>query len=459
VSNVTYNAANQLLGLNYLGIAETRQYNNLNQMTNLTAGSLINITYTYPAGANNGKISQQAVSGETVTYQYDSLNRLLSATSNQSWSESYGYDGFGNLLSKTPTGGAPTLSQAVNAATNQLVNVSYDANGNQLDGLYSYDAENRLALAPGIQYGYDSRNKRVWSGTTSGSTITQTVYFYGVDGQRLGIYSFTTPPSEGGSPELSAVAKSLGVYFGSKRVGTVTNGATASFTQDRLGSTGTYYPYGEARGTVPQDDVGFATYTNDSATGLDYADQRYYASNFGRFMSSDPGNAGGLSNPQSLNRYSYVLNDPINGSDPRGLCGVFLAGINTSPPASQDLQTFAEATGDITAFPYAGGGIPSDVADIMVQSGGFPTGTTLTALEAIALAAQSPGPINILAYSGGAAALQSAWRFLTPAIQARITSITYIDPGSFGTTLPVAANTTVFGDTSTLTNSFLNKLE
>src|SRR5208282_598139 len=32
VSNVTYNAANQLLGLNYLGIAETRQYNNLNQM-------------------------------------------------------------------------------------------------------------------------------------------------------------------------------------------------------------------------------------------------------------------------------------------------------------------------------------------------------------------------------------------------------------------------------------------
>jgi YD repeat-containing protein len=60
VSNVTYNAANQLLGLNYLGIAETRQYNNLNQMTNLTAGSLINITYTYPAGANDGKISQQA---------------------------------------------------------------------------------------------------------------------------------------------------------------------------------------------------------------------------------------------------------------------------------------------------------------------------------------------------------------------------------------------------------------
>jgi RHS repeat-associated protein len=322
VSNVTYNAANQLLGLNYLGTAETRQYNNLNQMTNLTVGSAMNITYTFPAGANNGKISQQtnSVSGETVTYQYDSLNRLLSATSSQSWSESYGYDGFGNLLSKTPTGGAPTLSQSVNAATNQIVGVTYDANGNQLTGGYGYDAENRLATATGIQYGYDSRNKRVWSGATSGSSVTQTVYFYGVGGQRLGIYSFTTPPSEAGAPQLSDGAKSLGVYFGGKRVGTVVNGATASFTQDRLGSNGSYYPYGEARGTVPQDDVGYATYTNDSATGLQYADQRYYASNFGRFVSPDPSRTSvGPKDPATWNRYSYTRSDPVNRYDPLGL--------------------------------------------------------------------------------------------------------------------------------------------
>jgi len=110
------------------------------------------------------------------------------------------------------------------------------------------------------------------------------------------------------------------VYFGGKRVGTVTNGATANFTQDRLGSNGSYYPYGEARGTVPQDDVGFATYTNDSATGLDYADQRYYASNFGRMMSPDPYKASaGPKDPGSWNRYSYVEGDPVNFYDPRGL--------------------------------------------------------------------------------------------------------------------------------------------
>jgi len=117
---------------------------------------------------------------------------------------------------------------------------------------------------------------------------------------------------------LSDFAKSLAVYFGGKRVGTVVNGATGSFTQDRLGSNGSYYPYGEARGTVPQDDVGYATYTNDSATGLQYADQRYYASNFGRFMSPDRHRPRNGIKPLRWNRYTYVLGDPINLADPRG---------------------------------------------------------------------------------------------------------------------------------------------
>ena len=79
VNNVTYNAANQLLTFN----TETHQYNNLNQMTRLTitGAQPLDISYNFPAGTNNGKIGTQTdnLSGETVTYQYDSLNRLLSA--------------------------------------------------------------------------------------------------------------------------------------------------------------------------------------------------------------------------------------------------------------------------------------------------------------------------------------------------------------------------------------------
>ena len=324
VSNVTYNPANQLLTLNYFGTAETRQYNSFNQMTSLTQGSST-ITYTFPTGTNNGKISQQSnsVSGETVTYQYDSLNRLLSA-SGSGWSETYGYDGFGNLLTKTPTGSAPTLSQSVNAANNQVVGWTYDANGNQtliargVTG--TYDAENRLVAAGGMQYGYDSRNKRVWSASISGNTMSQTVFAYGANGQKLGAYSFQVILLSNVTPTLTDSSKTLAVYFGGKRVGTTQGGGTGAFATDRLGSNGSYYPYGEARGTVPQDDVGFATYTNDSATGLEYADQRYYASNFGRFMSPDPYTAsGGPADPRSWNRYSYTRGDPVNRFDPWGL--------------------------------------------------------------------------------------------------------------------------------------------
>lgn len=50
------------------------------------------------------------------------------------------------------------------------------------------------------------------------------------------------------------------------------------------------------------------------------ADQRYYSSQYGRFMTPDPYRAsGGASDPQSWNRYAYVKGDPINHIDRRGL--------------------------------------------------------------------------------------------------------------------------------------------
>jgi RHS repeat-associated protein len=65
--------------------------------------------------------------------------------------------------------------------------------------------------------------------------------------------------------------------------------------------------------------VKFATYTRDSATGLDYADQRYYASTFGRFMTPDPAASSNVAEPASWIKYPYVVNDPINYYDPEGL--------------------------------------------------------------------------------------------------------------------------------------------
>ncbi len=284
----------------------------------------LDITYNFPAGTNNGKISSQKdnISVETVTYQYDSLNRLLSATSNQAWSETYGFDGFGNLTSKTPTGGAPTLSIAVDPATNHIVGQSYDSHGNQLMVGSGYDAENRLDHAPGVKYAYDSANKRIWRGTVdgNGNLTAQEVYFYGLDGQKMGRYPLQVNGGQSVTAVLadSSTTAALSVYFGRKKLGTYDRLGTAKFNAN--GQPQSFYPYGEDRGTVqPNDSLKFATYTRDTATGLDYADQRYYASNFGRFMSPDPYMASAATRaPQTWNRYAYTIGDPVNYADRRG---------------------------------------------------------------------------------------------------------------------------------------------
>jgi hypothetical protein len=84
------------------------------------AGSGENLTYNHPTGTNNGKVSSMynAVSGETVTYTYDSLNRMVAA-GGSGWGEAYTFDPFGNL------GG-------------------YDANGNAFLANVAYDVENRF---------------------------------------------------------------------------------------------------------------------------------------------------------------------------------------------------------------------------------------------------------------------------------------------------------------------------
>ena len=85
-----------------------------------------------------------------------------------------------------------------------------------------------------------------------------------------------------------------------------------------------FYPYGDEITGTANDHEKFGTYQRDAFSGLDYADQRYYASSYGRFNTADPymaaaNGANDPSTPGSWNKYAYVLGDPVNQTDRHGL--------------------------------------------------------------------------------------------------------------------------------------------
>ncbi|NWF91117.1 MAG: RHS repeat-associated core domain-containing protein [Ignavibacteriaceae bacterium] len=82
-----------------------------------------------------------------------------------------------------------------------------------------------------------------------------------------------------------------------------------------------YLPFGEIRtdvGTIAQTDFGF-TGQRDLGSDLGLMDYkaRFYSAYITQFSQPDT-IVPDLYNPQSLNRYSYVLNQPVNFSDPSG---------------------------------------------------------------------------------------------------------------------------------------------
>jgi RHS repeat-associated protein len=79
-----------------------------------------------------------------------------------------------------------------------------------------------------------------------------------------------------------------------------------------------HYPYGETWVPgAPGDQHRYTGHLRDAESGNDIAGARYYSSARGRWLGVDPV-PGDLANPQRLNRYAYVLNNPINYVDPDG---------------------------------------------------------------------------------------------------------------------------------------------
>ncbi len=355
-SSAAYTTANQLSSLTrFIGAvqscprgnvfnttSEIFKYNVNNQLTDIETGTAVGgipyqstlkdgsnyilAGYHYSATQNNGQITSMDDGRQvnSVTYQYDLLKRLVSATAGSNWTQTFGYDGFGNLTSKsTPSGSSELPLPGVNAAKNWLTGYTYDANGNV--GSYNnyslgYDPVNRLSYATTGSfietYAYDASNHRIERINSS----LDTVYFFSPSGALLSEFNC-----------LSTCTLIYNrIYFGGMVLGTDGAGVSGnppsalgdvSTWTDRLGSAQSTYPYGTDIGSYPSgaDAVDFATYTKEGSTGLEYAMNRYYSGGLGRFMTADSSPLETKpANPESWNRYGYAGRDPVNFNDPRG---------------------------------------------------------------------------------------------------------------------------------------------
>lgn len=321
-------------------------------------------SFSASATGDNGNVYQVVNNRDTTRTQsflYDSLNRINTAqSSGTQWGETFTIDAWGNLTNRAEISGKSNyepLNAAPATAQNQLTGFCNDAAGNLVlnssscpqppgtpinNPSYYYDAENHLIWTSGYRYIYDGDGERVEKCAAANQTsacptsgTTGTLYWRGAGSDTL------DESDLGGNPEEEYI------FFGSQRIArrdVTSTGQTVEvhyYFSDHIGShgvienaTGTnceqdidYYPYGGQQSdycpNVPQK-YKFNGKERDTESGLDNFGARYDASGLGRFMTPDWAAQptavpyAHFGNPQSLNLYSYVNNNPTTLSDPDG---------------------------------------------------------------------------------------------------------------------------------------------
>jgi RHS repeat-associated protein len=276
------------------------------------------------------------------SYTYDEFNRATkaAASTGSGWAAgltlAWGYDRYGNRLSQTATGTSSIpVSQPTIAVTDNRINgYCYDGGG-RLEDLgtcaashqYVYDGEGRIATTAGVTYVYDAEGKR--AAKLSGTTLSA-AYLYDAGGDQVaelnGSYSVVHANVFLGSLLSATWTPSGGVSYeyadllGTKRYQTNSTG----IYQNSWGSL----PFGDSLTALGSGSDAtehhFTGKEHDAESGLDFFGARYYAENMGRWMSPDwsvavePVPYAKLGDPQSLNLYNYVRNNPIAVVDADG---------------------------------------------------------------------------------------------------------------------------------------------
>ena len=337
------------------------------------------LSYDYgPGNLIKARTSGEGSAATAESFDYDYLGRLAHWTvtqKNQTSTQGYGYDDIGNLTAMTVAAGqGRTVTSLYGPAPSAPNTPPYairemDENGTRLT--YWYDSAGRQVAGAGYTIVWNEFNLPSVI-RKSGSLLEEADYKYDANHDRAmragpdGILTYVgrvyerRPAAQGHTHvfNLSAGGRALGQVRWSEVNGAVVSGDTSFFHADLLGSpqsvsdavTGArlevmaYEPFGQRRNpstlslpaALPSTrSFGFTGHEPEDEFHLINMGGRLYDPATTRFLTPDPV----VQSPlflQSVNRYAYVHNNPVNFVDPTGFQsapdgGTIFGGWNDDP--------------------------------------------------------------------------------------------------------------------------------
>jgi len=297
----------------------------------------------------NGTLGSMAITdqmnssnSQTCNYGYDDLARITSANCPSVWSQTFTFDAFGNASKSGSSAFLPTYSSSTNqystvpsCAPGPPTGPAYNLNGdptNDCEHVYTWNADNNpVSVDTSNTFTYDALGRMVETVYSSGNTE----FVYAPTGERLALMNgqsiqkatFGLPGGGAAIYKLSGGTPTL-IYF--RHGDWLASGRLASTPSRAMYYDVAYAPYGEAysgkAGTGGMSTVAFTGEGKDTTTDLYPFMFRQYNSVQSRWVWPDPAGlqAVNMENPQSWNRYAYVLNNPLVNTDPNGLDCIYL---------------------------------------------------------------------------------------------------------------------------------------